>query len=420
MKSFLFIIATAIFCNIGLAASFNAQYATYALECSSENKNLHLMPLGHFEYADEIKDINFIPDYLERIATFAPITLKNLKETFSKYSIEPLPLAFPTYDDYGPLVSLPNGCKVISIATLSNDISKKIVVNSQYWKDLNEEFKQYYIYDLIIKKSLKKKLDAYSYRRFSLYTSTVAFYQLTTREKIDFLNYHGIYEYNLGGISISLNKEIIFYLDTDIIREAFPFPNATFKNATLDPRKFISFSKNEKTLALATMGPFKMKVKDQEFDVFLPDGNGILNNAADMGRGPYDERTNSRIYFYENGSLEKGFIKLVKNIGERVKNIQVTKDNDIEKFIEVSFYKNGDLSYFWVRPYYYISYGSGEITIENKTYKAMQAVWMPNGFYYTVSLVQGDGYKYTRDGNTQIYHRLFFNDKGLVSGGSPR
>jgi hypothetical protein len=337
----------------------------YAIECSDNTNPHHLEAVSFYEFRDDIKINEPNLDLLNTLKKNAPITFKNIQSDFSKIKIEINNINVPVHERIDPLVEPPSSCGLITMAQFKYGDSTTLEVNKKFWNNLNSKWQNYYLFEVFITRYLDQKLAASDFRRFDLYMASGEFNRFSDEQKKYFLKYHGINEFNYSGISIDLMREVINYQDSDLLKDAYPYAGATFEGAILDQKKFITFTKNKKIKSLATINSFSRIINGQKFDFYIPENEPPTSY-------PFDERYSPRINFFEDLSVESGYIKPIDHfyqLKERIKD-SIGNHSYNKKFFEVRFYSDQN-------PQGLISY-PGEVIIENKSFSTTISYWWPN------------------------------------------
>jgi hypothetical protein len=376
--------------------------SSFALECDDKTSKLHLIPLSFYEFQDDPDVKNLKSGYIESLVAAAPITFKSFKSEFAHIALIEHEMVEPVLERYDPLLVPPKGCRVIAMTTTSGNSFKKIEVNKKYWNSLPETLKYYFLFETYIQNYLSTELAVSDYRRFDFYFATDIFDKLSDDQKIYFLQYHGITEFLYSGVSIDLGREFLFFEDSRILRDAYPFKGATFEMALIDQRKFITFTKNRKIFELATNTPFTRRMNGQDFEFYIPENLTSSNYPPDIRYGP-------RLRFFSNGNVQFGLIKAVNHFFDLKKNIQNSWDNNSYKkiFFKVEFYSDQN-------PSCLISY-PGDIEILEKKYLVVKSCWWNNQKLKEVYFTDRHEFYVPGMGKVNALG-LFFNEEEKIKG----
>ncbi|MBY0414359.1 MAG: hypothetical protein K2Q18_09345 [Bdellovibrionales bacterium] len=371
---------------------------SFFITCNNQIPELELLPLGIFEFQDDIGDLKILPNFLDIIQEIAPLTFKNFKKDFLKAAvIEEEFTTHPPYDWYDSILLPPTGCDV-NLGAVSRDDPKNITVSKLFWKKLSKTNQQFLLFEVFIRNYLTINLSSSDYRRFSLYIATGKFRDFTDEQKIIFLRYFGIKEFNNFGVSIDINRELIFYEDTNTLRAGYPFLEARFENAVLNPTKFVSFRKNGAVSGVSTTTPFTRVVNDQTLSFVTP--------ADQYPTLSEDPRFYPRTSFFPNGDVESSLMLPVDHLFNIVTEIKKPLFGG-KIFFKINFFPG-------YRPSFFQSY-PGKIVLFNRLYETSYILWWENGNPKEVGFSKKYSFNLPNEGLTDVLY-LFLNEDGKVTG----
>jgi hypothetical protein len=343
--------------------------SSFGIVCKDEKNSVSLRPLSFFEFSDQT-EIRINKNYINLLEKVAPLTFKNLGINLSAQKIVTSQLDQPETSEVDPLAVIPINCAVVTMIKEELNQTDRLVVNQKYWGQLSKEYQDFFIFDFIIQKYLDPNLTKVDYRRFTMFIVNGEFDNYNLLSKIDFFKTYGINEFLYGGISLNIKEEINFYDDQNI-QDAIPFKGSTYMGGLLNEGKFVSFYKNQVIKAISTSTPFKKTINAQEFQFFIP--KDLKDESAT------DQRTEPRMKFYEDGSVQAGMIKPIDHFF----NLITEMKSDIG-YLVITFHPNHEPEFINMGEcniYMNGCEGSGKITYNNKSFKVSYVKWHDNKIF---------------------------------------
>jgi hypothetical protein len=368
---------------------------SFVITCENKNNPAHLVPLSFFEFSDDV-DLRVLPQSLSANFTkIAPITFKSLDKGLKSLTVTPKAIFQAELYRVDPLINPPQGCQVeiMAIRAYAGKTSE-YEVNQKLWAQVPPKLQGYYLLEAYLQHYLSDDLSAVDYRRFSLYVYAGVFESYSIEQKIFFLKHHGITELTQSNVSLDLNRRYTLY-EEGVIQEAFGYPKATFETGEIDKLRMVRFFKTGAVSHVATLTPFKRKIKDQEFEFF-----------ATKLDAPVNERYDYRTTFYPSGAVKSSEVIPFKNLFSLVTEIKKSGPFSKRASFHISFHENQNPSY--------LNFSTGVMNILGKPMNIGTVSWWENGNPHEVFFTEREFV--TFQNKTQEVGGLSFDENGIPRG----
>lgn len=399
-RIFLFLILSA---GLAYGAPSNNPIS-YIIICDNTTDPVHLMPLAFYEFKDEVNFSKLPQNLAAPFIKAAPLTFSSLEKKIKGFKQVKGKTPIPETYRYDPILNPPANCSVRVLAIAAMGDPRSLTVNQELWDLVDRKIQDFAVLEVALQQILSPELGPLDYRRFALYIASGNFEQYSHEQKIFFLKHHRISELALHGVSLDLEREIIYHEDgSGNIADAYAIKGSTFEGGLLDIQRFVSFYKTGELKALATVTPFRRIIRGQEFGFYIP----ADELSADNYEHPYDDRYNPRTQFYKNGVIDRSFAEVYPNFFNLITDIKSSILNPAfkRKFFEIGFWQNGIPKTSRNNP--------GNLVIDGKTYKVLGGYWNDKGILHEASFATME--KIFIRGKWQEAHGVICDEKGQIN-----